>query len=85
MKVWAVKVWVAAWLPSGSVTKISTLPLIKERAVQVTNAVTVVAAPWFTGLGDAVAVSVNVGGATGVTARDAEFGLVPALLVPETT
>jgi hypothetical protein len=38
-----------------------------------------------TGFGDAVAEDVNVGGMSGVAATGAESGLVPSLLVPETT
>jgi hypothetical protein len=35
--------------------------------------------------GDAVADEENVGGATGVAATCTEFGLVPAVFVPDTT
>ena len=75
----------AAELPSESITRICTIPLLSECAVQVTFAVTVVLAPCVTGFGDAVADEVKVGGAIGVAANGAESGLLPAEFVPDTT
>jgi hypothetical protein len=64
----AVKSCVAAVLPLGSTTRICTIPLVSECAAHVTLAVTVVLDPCVTGLGDALADEVNVGGANGVAA-----------------
>ena len=79
-KFWPVKFCEAAVLPLGSMTSTCTIPLASECAVHVTLAVTVVLAPWATGLGEAVAEEVNTGGAIGVAVIETELGLVPAEL-----